>query len=248
MRAARDEGDVLTASRQLRAEIAADGARTDNRKSHRVTESRNLQGRQAGTPDRRCPGLPFSCRSRPESAHIAFDRIRSMAARLTAYLVAFIVGTTVHRRAHRRRAARRCRPGRSDRASTAVSIRPTATATMAEAVAVQGNKILHVGTNREVQRLAAAADRGRRRQGRRGAARVQRRARAPAERRPVAEPDQPARREDAARDRECRARLGGGASRRAVGSWPRLVCTNRFRAACRRGRFSTRWSRIGRRI
>lgn len=74
-----------------------------------------------------------------------------MAARLTAYLVAFIVGTTVI--AGLIVGAQR-EEGPVDlivlngRVYTA-----DGDGTMAEAVAVQGNKILHVGTTREVQRL-----------------------------------------------------------------------------------------------
>ena len=107
-----------------------------------------------------------------------------MAARLTAYLVALIVGTTFI--AGLIVGAQRDDDGpvdlivRQRHASTP----PTATGTMAEAVAVQGNKILRVGTTREVQRLRRAADRRGRCEGRRGPARLQRRTRALAERRP----------------------------------------------------------------
>ena len=75
-----------------------------------------------------------------------------MAARLTAYLVAFIVGTTLI--AGLIVGAQRDDGGPVDliilngRVYTA-----DGAGTMAEAVAVQGNKILHVGTSREVQRL-----------------------------------------------------------------------------------------------
>ena len=75
-----------------------------------------------------------------------------MAARLTGYLVAFIVGITVI--AGLIVGAQRDDAGPVDlivvngRVYTA-----DGQATMAEAVAVQGNKILQVGTNREVQRL-----------------------------------------------------------------------------------------------
>ncbi|MGH9176153.1 MAG: amidohydrolase, partial [Vicinamibacterales bacterium] len=75
-----------------------------------------------------------------------------MAARLTAYLVAFIVGTTLI--AGLIVGAQRDDGGPVDlivlngRVYTA-----DGKGTMAEAVAVQGNKILHVGTSREVQRL-----------------------------------------------------------------------------------------------
>jgi predicted amidohydrolase YtcJ len=75
-----------------------------------------------------------------------------MAARLTAYLVAFIVGITVI--AGLIVGAQRDDGGPVDvivvngRVYTA-----DGQGTMAEAVAVQGNKILRVGTNREVQRL-----------------------------------------------------------------------------------------------
>jgi predicted amidohydrolase YtcJ len=75
-----------------------------------------------------------------------------MAARLTAYLVAFIVGITVI--AGLITGAQRDDTGPVDlivlngRVYTA-----DGQGTMAEAVAVQGNKILRVGTNREVQRL-----------------------------------------------------------------------------------------------
>lgn len=75
-----------------------------------------------------------------------------MAARLTAYLVAFIVGTTLI--AGLIVGAQRDDGGPVDlivlngRVYTA-----DGQGTMAEAVAVQGNKILHVGTSREVQRL-----------------------------------------------------------------------------------------------
>src|SRR5687768_7716926 len=75
-----------------------------------------------------------------------------MAARLTAYLVALIVGTTLI--AGLIVGAQRDDAGPVDlivlngRVYTA-----DGDGTMAEAVAVQGNKILRVGTSREVQRL-----------------------------------------------------------------------------------------------
>jgi predicted amidohydrolase YtcJ len=75
-----------------------------------------------------------------------------MAARLTAYLVAFIVGTTLI--AGLIVGAQRDDDGPVDlivlngRVYTA-----DGSGTIAEAVAVQGNKILQVGTSREVQRL-----------------------------------------------------------------------------------------------
>ncbi|MET0214011.1 MAG: amidohydrolase family protein, partial [Vicinamibacterales bacterium] len=75
-----------------------------------------------------------------------------MAARLTAYLVAFIVGITVI--AGLIAGAQRDDTGPVDlivlngRVYTA-----DGQGTIAEAVAVQRNKILRVGTNREVQRL-----------------------------------------------------------------------------------------------
>lgn len=75
-----------------------------------------------------------------------------MAARLTAYLVAFIVGTTLI--AGLIVGAQRDDDGPVDlivlngRVYTA-----DGAGTMAEAIAVQGNKILRVGTSREMQRL-----------------------------------------------------------------------------------------------
>ena len=74
-----------------------------------------------------------------------------MAARLTAYLVAFIVGTTVI-------AGLIVGAQREDGPVDLIVLNgrvytADGDGTMAEAVAVQGNKILHVGTSREVQRL-----------------------------------------------------------------------------------------------
>jgi predicted amidohydrolase YtcJ len=74
-----------------------------------------------------------------------------MAARLTAYLVAFIVGTTII-------AGLIVGAQREDGPVDLIVINgrvytADGGGTMAEAVAVQGNRILHVGTSREVQRL-----------------------------------------------------------------------------------------------
>jgi predicted amidohydrolase YtcJ len=74
-----------------------------------------------------------------------------MAARLTAYLVAFIVGTTII-------AGLIVGAQREDGPVDLIVLNgrvytADGEGTMAEAVAVQGNKILHVGTSREVQRL-----------------------------------------------------------------------------------------------
>lgn len=74
-----------------------------------------------------------------------------MAARLTAYLVAFIVGTTFI-------AGLIVGAQRNDGPVDLIVLNgrvytADGQGTMAEAVAVQGNKILHVGTAREVQRL-----------------------------------------------------------------------------------------------
>src|SRR5918993_123050 len=74
-----------------------------------------------------------------------------MAARITAYLVAFIVGTTVI-------AGLIVGAQREDGPVDLIVLNgrvytADGNGTMAEAVAVQGNKILHVGTTREVQRL-----------------------------------------------------------------------------------------------
>ena len=74
-----------------------------------------------------------------------------MAARLTAYLVAFIVGTTVI-------AGLIVGAQRDDGPVDLIVLNgrvytADGGGAMAEAVAVQGNKILHVGTTREVQRL-----------------------------------------------------------------------------------------------
>src|ERR687898_2034667 len=74
-----------------------------------------------------------------------------MAARLTAYLVAFIVGTTVI-------AGLIVGAQRDDGPVDLIVLNgrvytADGDGTMAEAVAVQGNKILRVGTSREVQRL-----------------------------------------------------------------------------------------------
>lgn len=75
-----------------------------------------------------------------------------MAARLTAYLVAFIVGTTII-------AGLIVGAQREDGPVDLIVLNgrvytADGNGTMAEAVAVQGNKILRVGTSREVQRLA----------------------------------------------------------------------------------------------
>ncbi|MDH4062907.1 MAG: amidohydrolase [Acidobacteriota bacterium] len=76
-----------------------------------------------------------------------------MAARLTAYLVAFIVGATFI--AGLIVGAQRADDGPVDliivNGRVFTGREPTA-----EAVAVQGNKVLRVGTNREIQRLARA--------------------------------------------------------------------------------------------
>ena len=74
-----------------------------------------------------------------------------MAARITAYLVAFIVGTTVI-------AGLIVGAQREDGPVDLIVLNgrvytADGNGTMAEAVAVQGNKSLHVGTTREVQRL-----------------------------------------------------------------------------------------------
>lgn len=74
-----------------------------------------------------------------------------MAARLTAYLVALIVGTTVI-------AGLIVGAQREDGPVDLIVLNgrvytADGKGTIAEAVAVQGNKILHVGTSREVQRL-----------------------------------------------------------------------------------------------
>jgi predicted amidohydrolase YtcJ len=74
-----------------------------------------------------------------------------MAARLTAYLVAFIVGTTVI-------AGLIVGAQREDGPVDLIVVNgrvytADGSRTMAEAVAVQGNRILHVGSSREVQRL-----------------------------------------------------------------------------------------------
>jgi predicted amidohydrolase YtcJ len=75
-----------------------------------------------------------------------------MAARLTAYLVAFIVGTTII-------AGLIVGAQREDGPVDLIVVNgrvytADGNGTMAEAVAVQGNKILRVGTSRDVQRLA----------------------------------------------------------------------------------------------
>ena len=75
-----------------------------------------------------------------------------MAARLTAYLVAFIVGTTII-------AGLIVGAQREDGPVDLIVLNgrvytADGDGTMAEAVAVQGNKILRVGTSRDVQRLA----------------------------------------------------------------------------------------------
>ncbi|MCC7243336.1 MAG: amidohydrolase [Acidobacteria bacterium] len=76
-----------------------------------------------------------------------------MAARLTAYLVAFIVGVTFI--AGLIVGAQRADDGPIDLIIVNGKVF-TGDEASAEAVAVQGNKVLRVGTNREIQRLARA--------------------------------------------------------------------------------------------
>lgn len=76
-----------------------------------------------------------------------------MAARLTAYLVAFIVGVTFI--AGLIVGAQRADDGPVDLIIVNGKVF-TGDAPSAEAVAVQGNKVLRVGSNREIQRLARA--------------------------------------------------------------------------------------------
>ena len=76
-----------------------------------------------------------------------------MAARLTAYIVAFIVGLTFI--AGLIVGAQRADDGPVDLIIVNGKVF-TGDESLAEAVAVQGNKVLRVGTNREIQRLARA--------------------------------------------------------------------------------------------
>ena len=76
-----------------------------------------------------------------------------MAARLTAYIVAFIVGLTLI--AGLLVGAQRSDDGPVDLIIVNGKVF-TGQESLAEAVAVQGNKVLRVGTNREIQRLARA--------------------------------------------------------------------------------------------
>jgi predicted amidohydrolase YtcJ len=76
-----------------------------------------------------------------------------MAARLTAYIVAFIVGLTFI--AGLIVGAQRADDGPVDLIIVNGKVF-TGDEALAEAVAVQGNKVLKVGTNREIQRLARA--------------------------------------------------------------------------------------------
>jgi predicted amidohydrolase YtcJ len=76
-----------------------------------------------------------------------------MAARLTAYIVAFIVGLTFI--AGLIVGAQRADDGPVDLIIVNGKVF-TGDDALAEAVAVQGNKVLRVGTNREIQRLARA--------------------------------------------------------------------------------------------
>ena len=76
-----------------------------------------------------------------------------MAARLTAYIVAFIVGLTLI--AGLIVGAQRSDDGPVDLIIVNGKVF-TGQESLAEAVAVQGNKVLRVGTNREIQRLARA--------------------------------------------------------------------------------------------
>jgi predicted amidohydrolase YtcJ len=76
-----------------------------------------------------------------------------MAARLTAYIVAFIVGLTLI--AGLIAGAQRADDGPVDLIIVNGKVF-TGEESLAEAVAVQGNKVLRVGTNREIQRLARA--------------------------------------------------------------------------------------------
>ncbi len=76
-----------------------------------------------------------------------------MAARLTAYIVAFIVGLTLI--AGLIVGAQRSDDGPVDLIIVNGKVF-TGEESLAEAVAVQGNKVLRVGTNREIQRLARA--------------------------------------------------------------------------------------------
>ncbi len=76
-----------------------------------------------------------------------------MAARLTAYIVAFIVGLTLI--AGLMVGAQRADDGPVDLIIVNGKVF-TGEESLAEAVAVQGNKVLRVGSNREIQRLARA--------------------------------------------------------------------------------------------
>jgi predicted amidohydrolase YtcJ len=77
-----------------------------------------------------------------------------MAARLTAYLVAFIVGLTFI--AGLMAGAQRTDDGPVDLIIVNGKVFTGGDESSAEAVAVQGNKVLRVGSNREIQRLARA--------------------------------------------------------------------------------------------
>ena len=198
VRAARDEGDLLARLCEFRAEIPAHRAGPENRKSHPLDADTEAPKRRNTLEFETNGGPPHGlCRGLHRRRH-------------------------GHRRSHRRRAARRRRPGRSDRDQRPGLLGRCATE-LAEAVAVRGNKVVRVGIEPRDSAARARADHRDRRQGRRGRARLQRRARASCQRRPVARSDQPRRRDDARRDQGHHSRVVGGPPRAAVDHRTRLV-------------------------
>ena len=222
MRAARDERDVLPRPGEFRAEITA---------------------RPLPTPESRIASANADTEA-PETPKHA--RIWSMAARLTAYLVAFIVGVTLI--AGLIVGAQREDDGPVDLiVDQRQGLRGRRRGELAEAVAVRGNKVIRVGIEPRDSAAAPRADDRHRCQGRRGAAGLQRRARAFHQRRPVARSGQPA----STRRRSTRSRTPFASGQRRIpsasGSSAAAGTTSRSPAACRRGRCSTRWCPIVRR-
>ena len=174
MRAAGDEGDVVAGARQPRAVVAADRAGAEDGDAHRHVAP--------GTEPESIPILPSDAFAGPCSA-FADGRLRLQAhAKMPASAAARSPsgaplnrrdslrrsqhgGPSDHlrcrrdrrrnadRRPDRRRAARRQRrAGRPHRHNAAVYTADRR-GTMAEAVAIRGNQILRVGSDREIARL-----------------------------------------------------------------------------------------------
>ena len=169
-----------------------------------------------------------------------------MASRLTTFIVVLIVAGTLIAGPHRRRAARRReRTGRSHRHQRPRVHRQRLQIRRGRRHPRQQDPPRrHQSRN---QAPAAAADDDGRRARRLGAARLQRCARAPDERRPCAVEAEPARCDDARGHPVGGEAIRGRASRAPVDSRGAAGTTTRFRAGCRRASSSMPPCRTGRR-